>query len=374
MASVEREGGGRHRAVAIVAPVPPPYGGMALQGGALRDNLSREGVSVVIIPTNPLLFLGMVKVRFLRTFLQTLVYLYRLIRFIPQVSVVHILAASYFYFFARVAPAVLLSRIFGRRVIVNYRGGEASLFFSKYGWLTRPVLRLASLITVPSRYLEKCFQEQGFACAIVANPIDLDRFKFRHRQQLRPRLLVTRNLEPMYNVAMALQAFAIVKRVYQNSRIDIVGTGSEAQKLKAWVENNGLEGVFFHGAVRNDEMPKYLQEADILLNPTNVDNLPMSLIEAFATGLPVVSTKVGGIPDLVGEETALLVEAGNYHEMAEKILCLLGSPDLAQGIITSARKLSENFSWDRIREKLLEVYFPKNATVRIVGRVKGREA
>jgi L-malate glycosyltransferase len=374
MASVEREGGGRHRAVAIVAPVPPPYGGMALQGGALRDNLSREGVSVVIIPTNPLLFLGMVKVRFLRTFLQTLVYLYRLIRFIPQVSVVHILAASYFYFFARVAPAVLLSRIFGRRVIVNYRGGEASLFFSKYGWLTRPVLRLASLITVPSRYLEKCFQEQGFACAIVANPIDLDRFKFRHRQQLRPRLLVTRNLEPMYNVAMALQAFAIVKRVYQNSRIDIVGTGSEAQKLKAWVEDNGLEGVFFHGAVRNDEMPKYLQEADILLNPTNVDNLPMSLIEAFATGLPVVSTKVGGIPELVGEETALLVEAGNYHEMAEKILCLLASPDLAQGIITSARKLSENFSWDRIREKLLEVYFPKNATVRIVGRVKGREA
>jgi L-malate glycosyltransferase len=374
MASVEREGGGRHRAVAIVAPVPPPYGGMALQGGALRDNLSREGVSVVIIPTNPLLFLGMVKVRFLRTFLQTLVYLYRLIRFIPQVSVVHILAASYFYFFARVAPAVLLSRIFGRRVIVNYRGGEASLFFSKYGWLTRPVLRLASLITVPSRYLEKCFQEQGFACAIVANPIDLDRFKFRNRQQLRPRLLVTRNLEPMYNVAMALQAFAIVKRVYQNSRIDIVGTGSEAQKLKAWVEDNGLEGVFFHGAVRNDEMPKYLQEADILLNPTNVDNLPMSLIEAFATGLPVVSTKVGGIPDLVGEETALLVEAGNYHEMAEKILCLLASPDLAQGIITSARKLSENFSWDRIREKLLEVYFPKNATVRIVGRVKGREA
>jgi len=62
MASVDREGGGRHRAVAIVAPVPPPYGGMALQGGALRDNLSREGVSVVIIPTNPLLFLGMIKV------------------------------------------------------------------------------------------------------------------------------------------------------------------------------------------------------------------------------------------------------------------------------------------------------------------------
>ena len=100
----------------------------------------------------------------------------------------------------------------------------------------------------------------------------------------------------------------------------------------------------------------------------------MSLIEAFASGLPVVSTKVGGIPDLVGKETALLVDAGDYREMAEKVLCLLASPDRAQALIASAKKLSENFSWDQIREKLLEIYFPKNAMVPIVGTVKGREA
>jgi len=375
MGSLEKEGGGgRHQAVAIVGPVPPPYGGMALQCGVLRENLLREGVSAMIIPTNPPLFLGLAKLRVLRTFLQTLVYLCRLVKVIPQVSVVHILAASYFYFFARVAPAVLLSRIFRRRIIINYRGGEALLFFSKYGWITQPVLRLASLITVPSPYLEKCFREQGFACAVVGNVIDLDRFKFRKRQQLRPRLLVTRNLEPMYNVKMALQAFAIVKRECKDCRIDIVGTGSEEPRLKAWVKDNGLEGVFFHGAVKNYNMPKFLDDADILLNPTNVDNLPMTLIEAFASGLPVVSTKVGGIPDLVGKETALLVETGNYHEMAEKILCLLANPDLAKTLIASGRRLSENFGWERIREKLLESYFPKNASVSLVQVVKGREA
>ena len=121
-------------------------------------------------------------------------------------------------------------------------------------------------------------------------------------------------------------------------------------------------------------MPTYLDEADILLNPTNVDNLPMSLIEAFASGLPVVSTQVGGIPDLVGEETALLVEAGNYREMAEKILRLLENPDLARNLIMSGRRLSENFSWDRIREKLLTIYFPKNATTPIARVAEGREA
>jgi L-malate glycosyltransferase len=126
--------------------------------------------------------------------------------------------------------------------------------------------------------------------------------------------------------------------------------------------------------VKNYNMPKFLDDADILLNPTNVDNLPMSLIEAFASGLPVVSTRIGGIPDLVGEETALLVEAGNYREMAEKILCLLANPDLAKTLIASGRRLSENFGWERIREKLLESYFPKNATVSLVQVVKGREA
>jgi glycosyltransferase involved in cell wall biosynthesis len=376
MGSPEKEGSRvRRAAIAIIGPVPPPYGGMALQGRALQDNLLKEGISAAIIPTNPPLLFGLAKIRVIRTFLQTIAYLCRLIRIVPQVSVVHVLAASYFYFFARVVPAVLISRFFGRRVIVNYRGGEAFLFFSKYGWMTRSVLHLCSLITVPSAYLEKCFREQGFACAIVGNLIDLDRFKFRQRRQLRPHLLVTRNLEPMYNVQMALQAFEIVKQEHRNARIDIVGTGSEESKLRTWVEEKGLDGVFFHGAVRNDKMPQYLEQADILLNPTNVDNLPMTLIEAFASGLPVVSTNVGGVPDLVGDPpVALLVEAGDYKEMAEKILCLLTSPDLTQSLIISARRISEDFSWDRIREKLLEVYFPKPATVSMVRAVEEREA
>jgi len=364
----------RYEAVAIIGPVPPPYGGMTLQGQALRDNLAREGIAVAIVPTNPRLRFGLGKIGGVRTVLQTLIYLGQLVKIIPRVSVVHILAASYIYFFARVAPAVLISRAFGRRVIVNYRGGEAFRFFARYGWLSRPVLRLASSITAPSTYLERCFQEQGFPCAIVGNLINLDRFRFRGRRHLQPHLLVTRNLEPMYNVQMALQAFAIVKQTHEEARIDIVGAGTQELKLKAWVEEKGLKDVFFHGAVRNEEMPKYLDRADILLNPTNVDNLPMNLIEAFASGLPVVSTKVGGIPDLVGDETAaLLVEAGDYHEMAEKVLWLLNSPDRAESLVRSARRVSEDFVWDRVREQLLEVYFPKHTTVSIAAAVEGRE-
>jgi len=173
---------------------------------------------------------------------------------------------------------------------------------------------------------------------------------------------------------MALEAFAIVKRTYTDCRIDIVGTGSEESKLKTWVKDKGLDSVFFHGAVRNNEMPNYLDKTDILLNPTNVDNLPMSLIEAFASGVPVVSTQVGGIRDLVGEETALLVGAGDYREMANKVIDLLEHPSLARTLIVAGRRLSENFSWDRIREKLLTTYFPTDATSPVARVVEGREA
>ena len=110
----EGGGGGGQQTVAIVGPLPPPYGGMALQCEALRDNLLREGVSALIVPTNPPLFFGLAKLKLLRTFLQTLIYLCRLVRIVSQVSVVHILAASYFYLFARVAPAVLRSRLSSR--------------------------------------------------------------------------------------------------------------------------------------------------------------------------------------------------------------------------------------------------------------------
>jgi Glycosyltransferase len=351
--------GAAYPSVAIIGPVPPPLGGMALQGQALCDHLAREGIPVIFVPTNPPLLFGLDNVKGIRTLLQTLIYLWRLVIGVQQVSVVHILSASYFYFFARVAPAVLISRLWGRRVILNYRGGEAFEFFAQCGWLVRPVLRFASSITVPSIYLERCFREHGFACVVVRNLINLDRFKFSQRRRLQPNLVVTRNMEPMYNVRMALQAFAIVKQRYGNARIDVVGAGSQEQKLKAWVRENGIKDVFFHGAVPHDEIPNHLTRADILLNPANVDNLPMSLLEAFASGLAVVSTNVGGIPDLIGgKEAALLVNAGDYRQMASMVEQLLDQPDLVDRISAAAREIAETYTWKAVRKPLFEAYFP----------------
>jgi glycosyltransferase involved in cell wall biosynthesis len=117
--------------------------------------------------------------------------------------------------------------------------------------------------------------------------------------------------------------------------------------------------VRFHGAVDHRRMPEYLDNCDILLNPTNVDNMPMTLLEAFAAGLPVVSTDVGGIPDMLGESAAaLLVKPGDYREMARKVEHLVADGDLVRRMTESGRRLAQGFDWPAVREKLLAVYYP----------------
>ena len=332
---------------------------MALQAAALAERLRTEGIEVFAIPTNPRLPAPLSDVKGFRTLLQSGIYLLRLLRILPRVQVIHVLAASYFYFFARVAPAILLGRLFGRRVVLNYRGGEAPRFLRAFGLLLKPILRAASVITVPSDFLKKTFQEHSLSAVTVPNLIDLGQFKYRRRERLEPRFLVSRNLEPMYNIKMALLAYNIVQRRHPEARLDVVGSGSEEKALITWTKEHRLEGVAFHGAVSHERMAEFLDGVDILLNPTNVDNFPLSLLEAFACGVAVVSTSAGGIPDLLGtSEAALLVPPGDAAAMAEKAMKLLADDALAERTIAAARLVAQKYDWKAVRSSLLRAYYP----------------
>jgi L-malate glycosyltransferase len=350
--------GRRLGAIALISPQPPPLGGMALQGQALCRRLAAESVAVQWVHTNPRLpkFLDLWGVR---TVLQSALYLAQLLRAFSKSAVVHILAASDMYFFIRVAPAIVVARLLRKHVVLNYRGGAAPNFFARLGWLAWPIVRLANRVTVPSAYLERCFLAAGISCHIVPNLIDVQRFHFRQRDFLQPRLLVNRNLEPMYNVGMALRAFEIIKQGFPTARLDVVGSGVQENELKAWVAEHNLADVSFHGAVANDCMPKLLDQADILLNPTKVDNLPMSLLEAFACGVAVVSTDVGGIPDLVGhDDAAILVRSDDHCRMAAEVQRLLTDPQLAFRLISAGRRITDRFEWSAVKQGLWDAYYP----------------
>lgn len=161
---------------------------------------------------------------------------------------------------------------------------------------------------MPSRYLVDVFAKFGLEARAVANIIDQKRFKFRERNPLLPVFLSNRNLYPLYNVACVLRAFAIIQQKFPDAKLTIAGDGSERPSLELLSRELKLRNVEFRGLVAPDKMSQLYDEAHIFLNGSNIDNMPGSILESFASGMPVVTTAAGGIPCIVtNEKTGLLV-------------------------------------------------------------------
>jgi glycosyltransferase involved in cell wall biosynthesis len=350
--------------IIVIGPQAPPYGGMALQAEALARLLRNEGHEVVSLPSN-IAFpkgLGFVeRLRGIRPFVRSAVLAGKLRAELAHADVVHILAASWLYFFVVVAPAVALARLAGKRVIINYRSGAGREFFRRYGWLAAPVFRLASEITAPSRFLADAIHHRfGLPVRIVPNFVDLTAFRHRQRRRFAPRLLVTRHLEKMYGVDSVLQAFARIQQRFPEASLDIAGSGTEEGRLRKFVADAGLCNVRFCGHVRHAELPALYERSDILLNGSHVDNFPGSLLEASASGVAVVSTNAGGIPAIYENgRTAILVEPGDWQGLAAGVEALVVNPALGVRLTSAAFELCRQCEWRNVRMSLYESYgFP----------------
>ncbi len=343
--------------VALVAPWPPPEGGMAVQARGLRDALVAAGTPVEVVPTN--VGLGPIgRVRGLRGIVNLVIFLARLVWTVPRVDVVHVLSASGLTFFLFTAPAVVVGRIAGRRVVVNYRGGLAESFLARRSRSAGWFLRRAHRLVVPSGFLDAIFRRHGHAPEILPNYIDVDRFDAPPDRTGDPRLLVTRNLEPIYNVGLAIDALAIVRKRIAGATLWIAGTGSERDALAARARAAGVGGaVHFLGRVPNDDVPSHYATASIAVNPTNVDNMPISVLEAFAAGVPVVSTRAGGVPFLVDDGVdGLLVDVGDAPALAAACIRVLEDPALAERLVDAGRARVEGFRIARVVEAWQRLY------------------
>src|SRR5205085_9331582 len=180
--------------------------------------------------------------------------------------------------------------------------------------------RMADAIVVPSSYLRGVFAAHGYRAEVIPNVVDLARFHYRERLRLEPHLLSTRNLEPHYDVANTLEAFAMVRARYPDATLTVVGYGSQERRLRETAESLGAAGVRFVGRVEPDAIPALYDAADVFVNSSIVDNQPLSVLESLAAGLPVVSTPTGDIPVMVRDgETGLLVPARDPAAMAKAI-------------------------------------------------------
>ena len=344
--------------ICIVSPFPPPMGGMAIQAEKLKRLLSESNFSVRQVQTNQPLPLWISKLPFFRTMINLVVFIRQLNRELKQTDTVYLLTGFFNYFFWITLPALIITKLNRKKIVISARGGGAAQFFNKYGLIVKFILKRADSITTPSGFLRSVFVKSfSLKPAIVPNIADLSQFKFNRKTVFRPRLLVTRNLEEIYDVDCVIRSFKIVQDRYPNAILGIAGTGSQLEKLKQLVDKLGIgKKVIFYGEIAHKQIQKLYEEYDILVNASKIDNLPGAILEAFASGLVVISTNAGGIPFMIkNEKTGLLVDIGCCEDLAQRVITVVENPELGQAMAERGRAECQRYSWEHIKKKLIPI-------------------
>lgn len=344
--------------VGLVGPLPPPAGGMAMQTRQLAELLGAEQAEVTLVVTNSPYRPGWVgRLRGVRALFRLLPYAVALWRAAGRVEVIHVMANSGWSWHLFAAPAIWIARLRGTPVVVNYRGGEAGGFLERSAGLVRRSMMCAAQLVVPSDFLREAFGRHGMTASVVPNIVDLRRFRPGTRLAV-PQVIVARNLEPIYDNATAIRAFAQVHGRLPGSRLLLAGTGPEEAALRALAAELGVgPAVEFAGRLDRDTMAARLRESQVALNPSQVDNMPNSVLEAMASGVPVVSTAVGGVPCIVTHErSALLVPPGQPDAMAQALLRVLSDTTLAERLRAQALSDVQAYTWEAVGPKWAAAY------------------
>jgi glycosyltransferase involved in cell wall biosynthesis len=355
--------------VAIVAASLRILGGQAVQAQRMldgwRDDPAIDAWLVPINPVPPAPFDRLLAIKFVRTVITQLFYWPLLVRELRRADVAHVFSASYASFLLAPLPAILIARLFRRPVILNYHSGEAPDHLRRSAVARFVLRRCVDRVIVPSPFLRDVFAGFGIDALVVSNSIDAERFTCRVRDRLRPfdfaqgrpRILSTRNLEPLYNVSCTLRAFARVQARYPDATLTVLGFGSEEAKLRELANALGLRRVSFVGRVDPSEIPRWYADADLYVQTPSIDNMPLSLLEAFAAGLPAVATRVGGVPGMMTDGVhGLLAPDDDAKAVAAQMIRLLDDPAYARTLAAAARTACAAYEWPVIRRRWLDAY------------------
>jgi L-malate glycosyltransferase len=346
--------------LAIVAPSLRYVGGQSVQADSLierwKEDPEVEARFVAVDPRFPFGLRWAERLPFLRTAIREPLYALALWKGLKSAEVAHIFSASYSSFLLAPLPAWFIARLRKKKTLINYHSGECRDHLQRSA-IARKVLKATDRVVVPSGYLVNVLGDFGIAAVAVPNIADVSQLVFRERRPLRPHLICTRGFHPYYCVDIVVRAFAEVRQAFPAARLDLVGSGPVEREIRQLVRDLRLEGVEFKGVAARHEIGHYYNEADIFINASRLDNMPVSLLEAFAAGLPVVTTQPEGMNYIVEHErTGLLSAVGDAHALAQNVVRLLKDAQVAERLVLNARDEMQKYSWQNVREQWLAVY------------------
>lgn len=251
-----------------------------------------------------------------------------------------------------------LCRLFKIRYIPILHGGNLPERLIKSPFLSRMIFKNAFINVAPSHYLLVKFKESGFGnLTYIPNFIALENYPFKLREIYTPKLLWVRAFAEIYNPKMAVLVFQKIKEIYPTAQLTMVGPDKDGSfsEVKALADQLKLD-VHFTGKLSKKEWIRLAGNHDIFINTTNVDNMPVSLLEAMALGLPIVSTNVGGIPYLIeNEKNGVLVDSANIAEMGAAIEKIISNNRYTQLIVNEAINYVQNMDSKNVLAKWLNL-------------------
>lgn len=238
-------------------------------------------------------------------------------------------------------------------------GGNLPKRLETHPFLSELVFRKAYALVSPSRYLKTVFEAHGYApVTYIPNSIVLSHYPYAERSLPPVALLWVRAFSDLYHPALAVRVLKRLQDDGLEASLCMVGPDRDGSlaEVRALADQLGVQ-VRFTGKLSREAWTTLARDYTVFINTTRFDNMPVSVLEAMALGLPVVSTRVGGIPYLLEDGTdGLLVPPDDVEAFAGAVKQLAASPDLTTKLVQHARKKVEGFDWEVVKPKWIAVF------------------
>jgi L-malate glycosyltransferase len=274
-------------------------------------------------------------------------------------DIVVVLVYSGYAFAAADITSWVAKRLLHKPLVLALHGGNLPESARRYPSWTRRVLARADVLVAPSDYLARTIEDVGFAVRVIPNALPLESYAHRQRDKVGPYLLWMRTFHDVYRPDMAVEVLRLLLHSYPEARLTLAGQDRGLlDQVRHLVTKQGLQdSVRFAGFLDSSGKTREFQSHDIFINTSRVDNMPVSLVEAAAAGLAIVSTSVGGIPTTFRHERdALLVPDGDAGAMAQAVTRLIDDSNLATRLSRNGRLLGESCAPSEIGQDWAELF------------------
>lgn len=294
---------------------------------------------------------------FLSSMIIHLDYLKSLIKAIPGYDIIHIFHFSQVSFFGYTAPAILLGRFFGKKLILSYRNSQTETDFENMQRYYAPLLRLCNRIVVSSNYLKYFLAGYDFKADVVKDSVSLADMKSKTVATLQPKILMVSSLKRHSRVEVAIKAFKPVKQKYPRAEMTIIGDGPRRIFFENMVKNQNVYGITFVGWQDWQNLVEHYKQSDLYINTAWTDTVPVTLLEAMAVGLPVITADTGGTGEIVRDRVnGILTRVNDHDGLADRIIELIETPELTAQLSIQAQKTFGVSNAEKIKARWLEFY------------------